>query len=219
VPTATPPDALLLIAPGCTHCPAVLEALCGLVKQGALGRLEIVNIAVHPQRAQALGARSAPWTRIGDFELEGARCAAELALWAERATSPEGYGLYLGSLLEQGELERVTQLIRRAPQRLISLVQLLSTLETPMAVRIGAGAVIEELAGSGLLGPAVAPLRRLLAAEAPQIRADACHYLGLTGDPDIAQAVTPLLQDKDAEVREIARETLDALAETGASER
>jgi hypothetical protein len=121
---------------------------------------------------------------------------------------PRDIVLYLGSLLVGGELARVTQLIRRDPQRLVSLVQLLPSLETPMAVRIGAGAVLEELAGSGLLGPAVEPLRGLLAAEAPQIRADACHYLGLTDDPDIAQAVTPLLQDKDAEVREIARETI-----------
>lgn len=216
MPTPAVPDALLLIAPGCIHCPAVLEALSALVKEGTLGRLEVVNIAVYPQRARELGARSAPWTRIGEFELEGAHSAAELARWALRAASPGGYGLYLSSLLENGGLERVTGLLRRDPQRLPSLVQLLSSLETPMAVRIGAGAVLEELADSSLLGPAVEPLRRLLAAEAPQIRADACHYLGLTGDPCIEEAVTPLLNDEDAEVREIARETL---AETGGWER
>ena len=209
MPTA--PDALLLIAPGCIHCPAVLEALSGMVKNGVLGRLEVVNITVHPQRARELGARSAPWLRIGEFELEGAHSAKELALWAERAVSPEGYGLYLSSLLENGGLERVTHLIRRSPQRLPELVRLLSSLETPMAARIGVGAVLEELAGEGLLGLAVEPLRGLLAAEAPQIRADACHYLGLTGDPHIAEAVTPLLQDEDAEVREIARETLEEI--------
>ena len=80
-----------------------------------------------------------------------------------------------------------------------------------MAARIGVGAVLEEMAEEELLGPAVEPLRALLAAEAPQIRADACHYLGLTGDSCIADAVTPLLRDEDAEVREIARETLEEI--------
>jgi len=207
----TPPDALLLIAPGCVHCPNVLDALSELVKQGALGRLEVINVAVHPQRARELGARSAPWTRIGEFELEGAHSAAELAEWAEQSARPEGYGLYLSSLLEGGELERVVGLLRRDPRRLESLLELMETLETPMAARIGVGAVLEELAESNLLGPAVAPLRALLASEIPQVRADACHYLGLTGDPGVREAVTPLLEDTDAEVRDIARETLEEI--------
>ena len=80
-----------------------------------------------------------------------------------------------------------------------------------MAARIGVGAVLEELAESGLLGPAVAPLLGLLTSETPQVRADACHYLGLTGDPGVREAVTPLLEDADAEVREIARETLEEI--------
>ena len=203
------PDALLLIAPGCVHCPAVLEALSTLVKEGALGRLEVVNIAVHPERARELGGRSAPWTRIGEFELEGVHSAEELALWVQRTATPEGYRLYLSNLLENGGLEQVTGLLRRSPQRLPVLVQLLASLETPMAARIGVGAVLEELAVDSLLDPAVEPLRELLSAEAPQIRADACHYLGLTGDPSITEAVPPLLQDENAEVREIARETLE----------
>ncbi len=45
----SPPDALLLIAPGCGHCPAVLEGLTLLLKSGKLGRLEVVNILAHPE--------------------------------------------------------------------------------------------------------------------------------------------------------------------------
>ena len=207
----TAPDALLLIAPGCVHCPAVLDGLTALVKQGKLGRLEVINSSVHPETVQALGIRSVPWTRIGDIELEGAHSPGELALWTQRAASPEGYGLYLNQLLERGHLERVLGLIRQVPQRLPILLGLLVSLETPMAVRIGVGAVMEELAGSDVLQPAIAPLRELLGATEPQIRADACHYLGLCGDPEAVQAITPLLDDANAEVREIARETLDVL--------
>lgn len=208
----TAPDALLLIAPGCVHCPAVLESLATLIKQGKLGRLEVVDSSVHPEMAQALGVRSVPWTRIGDIELEGVHSPRELALWTQRAASPEGYGLYLNELLANGQLDRVSGLIRQAPRRLPILIGLLGSLKTPMAVRIGVGAVIEDLAGSDMLQSAVAPLRELLSAAEPQIRADACHYLGLCDNPEVVQAITPLLDDPNIEVREIARETLAVLA-------
>ena len=42
------PDALLLLSPGCAHCPSVLEGLSQLLKKGELGRLEVVNILAHP---------------------------------------------------------------------------------------------------------------------------------------------------------------------------
>jgi HEAT repeat protein len=43
------------------------------------------------------------------------------------------------------------------------------------------------------------------------VRADACHYLGLTGAGAAADYIRPLLDDKDAEVREIAAESLALL--------
>jgi hypothetical protein len=208
---ASPPDALLLIAPGCAHCPAVLAALADLVKGGALGRLEVINVAVHPEAARARGIRSVPWVRIGEIELEGSHTPSELALWVRRAGTEEGYGQFLAALLETGRLDRVTALVREAPRRLPALIGLVASLETPMAVRIGVGAVLEELAGDPILGEAVGPLRALLGAPAPQTRADACHYLGLTGDPAVAADVRPLLEDPDPAVREIARDTLASL--------
>ncbi|MFZ0257771.1 MAG: HEAT repeat domain-containing protein, partial [Gammaproteobacteria bacterium] len=55
------PDALLLIAPGCAHCPVVLQSLAEMLKAGSLGRLEVVNIVAHPEVAKAVGTRSVPW--------------------------------------------------------------------------------------------------------------------------------------------------------------
>ena len=94
------PDALLLIATGCAHCPTVLDGLCKLLKQGRLGRLEVINIAARPDYAQSIGVRSVPWTRIGPFELEGAQNPSALAEWAERAATGTGLGPYYSHLLE-----------------------------------------------------------------------------------------------------------------------
>jgi len=48
------PDALLLISTHCPHCPTMLAALADLVKQGAIGRLEAVNLEQHPEIGQSL---------------------------------------------------------------------------------------------------------------------------------------------------------------------
>ena len=72
-----PPSALILISPGCPHCAQALKGLEELVKEGALARLEIVNIAVDPEPATSRGVRSVPWTQIGPFVLEGAQSPIE----------------------------------------------------------------------------------------------------------------------------------------------
>jgi hypothetical protein len=211
VTTQHPADAELLIAPTCPHCPAVLESLGKLLKEGLIGRLTVTNIAVHPAAAQAAGTRSVPWLRLGPFELSGAHSPAELREWAAYAASGTGMGAYLSYLLQQQQLDRTVALIKHDPELLHALLPLLADLHTPMGVRIGIGAVFEELQDSGLLATVVAELGALTRAIESQVRADACHYLGLTGTAAAAPYVRPLLDDTDAEVREIAGETLPLL--------
>jgi hypothetical protein len=206
------PDAELLIATGCTHCPVVMAALSDLLKKGRIGRLDVYNIAAHPQAAEARGARGVPWIRIGPFELSGAHTPAELADWVERAGSPTGWQDYLQDRLAGGELEAATAAARRDAAARQALLALAADLETPFAVRIGVGAVLEELGPEGLLQDLVEPIERtLVGSEHPQVRADAAHFLGLSGSPAAADPLRRLLDDDNAEVREIAQEALDAL--------
>jgi len=44
------------------------------------------------------------------------------------------------------------------------------------------------------------------------VRADACHYLGLSGDAAARPWLDARLGDNDADVREIAAESLQALS-------
>lgn len=206
-----PPDALLLLSPGCAHCPVVLEGLARLVKEGRLGRLEVVNVAAHPEIAAAVGTRSVPWTRIGPFELEGTYGAAEVRQWAEHAAAGTGMGEYLAHLLEQQRLAQVVSAVRSVPTRLLDLVDLLGSPDTPMGVRIGIGAVIEEMEGTETLRAAVPTLLALTASPEPGVRADACHYLGLAGSAEAIPALAALLEDPQPDVREIAAESLALL--------
>jgi thiol-disulfide isomerase/thioredoxin len=210
-----PAAVLLLIAPGCPHCPAVLEVLGNLVKEGAIGTLEVVNVAIHPQRATDVGTRTVPWVRIGPFELDGALTPEELRLWAERASEDSGIDAYLSHLLENQQLDKALALIRATPSILNDLLGLLEQSDTPLVVRIGIGAVIEELQGSGLLARAFEQLVQLTHSPEANLRADACHYLALSANPEAKPVFRRLLEDEDPQVREIARESLEALEADG----
>jgi len=211
------PDALLLIAPGCTHCPRMLLALSEALKAGNLGRLEVVNIVEHPEVAQAVGTRSVPWLRIGPFELEGDYTPTELAAWIEHAAQGRGWEQYFSSLLERGGLSKALDLLHGDSARLTPVIALAGSLQTPMAVRIGIAALLEELEGSDALRHHIPELVALTRSPEPQVRADACHYLALTDAPEAAEPVRPLLGDADAAVREIAQETLERLTGAGPS--
>ena len=139
--------------------------------------------------------------------------------WADMAVANSGFSAYFTHLIEIRQLGLLVQMIRRYPDRLDDLLQLLGDMELPMAIRIGVGAAIEELQEQDLLSPAVPKLIELTLSDQPQIRADACHYLGLTGAPEALPAVNRLLTDEDGEVREIAVETISLLGNTDNAER
>lgn len=208
---STPPDALLLLAPGCPHCPVVLDGLARLVKDGRLGRLEVVNIAVRPERAAELGVRSVPWVRIGAFVLDGLHSPAELAHWAARAGTADGVRDYVRARLKAGALAELEGALAHHPQWLHALLPLVADPETELHVRLGLGALLESLAGSAALQALVPALGELSAHADHRVRSDACHYLALTGSRDAVPFLRARLQDDQPEVREIAQESLAEL--------
>lgn len=205
------PDALLYLSSQCPHCPAVLQSLSDLVKRGVLGRLEVVNLEVRAEAAQAQGVRSVPWVKIGDFELPGLRSREELEEWAQRAGSADGMADYFHALLEEGELNRVLDTVRRRPDTLAAVLPIIANPDASINVRIGAGVVIEEFAGSSALQAVLPQLGALVRHADARVRADACHYLHFAHSTAALPYLEHCLQDDDSVVREIAADSLAAL--------
>jgi thioredoxin-like negative regulator of GroEL len=205
------PDALLLLSTHCPHCPAVLAALADLLKQGTIGRLEAVNLEQHPEVAQALGVRSVPWTRIGRIELSGAQSRAELADWAAKAGSETGLADWFHQLLKEGQLPRVQALIEAEPDLLTAVLPIVGNVEASLNVRLGAGVLLEHFAGTETLRALLPRLGELSRSDDARVRADACHYLGLADDVRARAWLEARLDDADADVREIAAESLESL--------
>ena len=201
----------MLLGTHCPYCPTVLKGLSELVKSGAVGKLEAVNIELHPDIARALGVRSVPWVRIGPFELEGLRSEKELRTWAEAAGTETGYASYLDELLSTGKIDRAIKLVQKNPDAIKALLVLFSNAETQLNTRIGISAIIENLAGSELLQGIVDRLGKLSLHDDPRIRGDAAHYLGLTGSTKAMVYLERLEDDADADVRTVARESLELL--------
>jgi hypothetical protein len=213
------PDALLAVATGCAHCPTVLAGVSELVKSGAIGKLEVVNLTARPEVAQALGIRSVPWLRLGPFVLEGLRSPAELRLWAQRAVSTEGLGDYLIELLKSGKLKDAIAFCAQAPERLASLLAILERPEVELTIRIGIAAVIEDFAGSDGLRAQLERLTALSRHADAHIRGDAAHFLALTRDARAEAPLRALLQDATTPVRELAQEAIESLRAAGDCDR
>lgn len=80
-------------------------------------------------------------------------------------------------------------------------------------VRLGATALVEELAGErrNEFRAAVPGLVALLGHDNPTIRGDAAFVLGIIGDGEAKQALRESLKDRHAGVREAAREALEEI--------
>ncbi len=202
------PAALLFTTSGCPHCPSMKLALNTLLDVGKISALEVLDASEEAVRAQSLGIKGVPWLQLGPFQFEGALSLGELRTWAERALRDDGLKIYFYGMLKSGKRSKVEQLIRQQPDRAAILGDLLLDSEASMAVRIGIGAVLEELQGSGLLDTLVPKLVQILQQQEPRNRADAAHYLSLIANPAALNALRDCLQDADVEVREIAQEAL-----------
>ena len=204
----TPPDALLLIAPGCPHCPTVLQGLSELLKNGRIGRLEIINIGVHPDVAQTQGVRAVPWLRLGPFVLTGLQSPAVLAQWVERSQSNDGVNEYLRERLADGDIAGVLATLQHTPHIANALVHWLGDPQAELQVRLGAAAVIEHLEGSDTLASLIDALTALTTHTDSRMRMDAAYALGLTHNAAVRSTLEGLRQDADASVRETAEDSL-----------
>ena len=205
------PDALLLISTHCPHCPTVLTALTDMVKQGLIGKLEVVNLEAHPEVAQSLGVRSVPWLKMGLIELAGLRSPTELRDWAAKARTETGIADYFHQLLKEGQMARVLEMLHADPALLAAVLPIVGNVDASLNVRLGAGVLIEEFAHSAALQALVPRLGELSAHADARVRADASHYLGLSGTSAAHGWLEARLNDDDADVREIAAESLAVL--------
>ena len=201
----------LFIAPGCPHCPNVLQALSELIKDGEIAEMEVSNMALVPEKAQELNIRSVPWIKIGPFELTGSQTKGELQTWISRIQSETGMQEYFNKLLTNSELNKVMSLLKKEPDLFRHLPVMIQDKDTSLGAKIGIGAIFEEFQGTKAIKALIPSLTELLTSEQASIRNDACYYLGLSESPDAIAPIKTLANDDTEEVRESVRDALDII--------
>lgn len=201
----------LFITQGCPHCPNVLQALSELIKAGEIAELEVSNMALLPEKAQAWNIRSVPWIKIGPFELTGSHTKAELQTWIKRTQSNTGMQDYFNELLATGQLDKVIRLLNKDSELFRHFPQMMQNEETPLGAKIGIGAIFEEFQGEPSIQALIPALTKLLQSEHANIRNDACYYLGLTESSDAIEAIQSLAHDEKQEVRETVHDALSII--------
>ena len=205
------PDVLMLKGTHCPYCPRVQQSLQELQESGHIGKLEILNIEENPDVAKEFGVRTVPWIRIGPYELDGLRSTAELREWADKAGSTAGLSKWLDELLGSGRITEALEQVTAGQSGIDALLELFADEDTQLNTRIGISAIMEDLQGSEQLRSIVDRLGSLTRHGDAHIRGDACHYLALSGDAGAVDWIRPLLEDADAGVRDIARDSLASL--------
>lgn len=140
----------------------------------------------------------------------------ELKLRVRAASGPGasgGIADYFHILLMEGGLKQVIGIIDSRPELLAELLPIVGNPDASMNVSLGASAVFERYAGKEPLRLLVPRLGKLSEHADARVRADACHYLGLSGSPLARTFLEPRLNDDSADVREIAADSLAELSE------
>ena len=121
----------------------------------------------------------------------------------------------LAADLENGNVDKVVGLFQYNKTLYTTVGEMLKT--GSMFVRLGVNMLLEELS---VIKPnevklALPYLLPLLQDKNPTIRGDATDLIGIIGDIEQIQHLTPLLEDPHPQVVEIVKETINVLAEQG----
>lgn len=204
-------EVLILVGTHCNYCGPMLKILSEMVKQGEFARLQVVNIEKDDTLAKELGVRSVPWVRIGPFELSGMRTKDEINQWLKRATSDNGITIYLEEILAEGNVGTAIDFVKRFPESVGNVIDLMLDTNGKINVRLGVGVIIEDIAESKIFKQVIPRLIDALSDDDARVRGDACHYLSLTNDVKYLPVIEPLLSDDSDEVKEIALDSINEL--------
>lgn len=137
--------------------------------------------------------------------------------YAPRALLPRDAAMSMADrfhvLLMDGGMAQVQAEVAAEPGLLAELLPIVGNPEASINVRLGASVIFERHAREPALRALLPRLGALAGHDDARVRADACFYLGLTGEAGARQWLEPRLEDESADVREIAADATEMLGD------
>jgi predicted thioredoxin/glutaredoxin len=203
----------LFVMPGCPICPQMERLFRQLQQEGLLDELEIIDITQHPQRAQELGIRSAPSYLVNGVLFSGLKHRPEIEQLLQQGAGGNWRSL-LSEELSEGGMETARKAVLEHEAARDALFDLLEDADTPLVVRIGLSAIIEELAERGLLEAHLPRLLKLAQSDDERIALDGLYYLSMLKAPQAVQTLSKIAESAGHPLQQQARELLQEQAES-----
>lgn len=198
----------LFVMHNCQVCPQMEHLFQGMHKDGMIDSLEITDVGENPEKAQLYNIRSVPHYLINDVAFYGLKSQQEILQLLSKDNSAK-YEEYISGELSDGQLTTVEELVQTNREALEAMLRLLHGLDTPLVVRIGISAIIETVAGTGLLNNYEGQFLKLTSHQDERVAIDGIYYLSLLATQssleklvDISKTGKGMLQDQAIELLE-----------------
>jgi hypothetical protein len=206
---ASPATVEVLIASTCPSCSAVVGACAKVAVRNP--RLQLVVIDAQYFRELAGACKSVPTVIVdGARTVVGPLSTEELEEILLERDQPDYALKALASIVDTGRFTGALPLLS-TDAGLMALAELMG--DGAMQQRLGLMLLVEEAVQTNphALDAALPYLLPLLEVEDPTLRGDTADLLGRIGAPGAREALTRLLSDDNADVRDVAEESLSKL--------
>lgn len=187
----------------CQNCRAVVDAVNKVAIKLGLEH-HVIDVSQFPDLAEKNNVYGVPTVFVGEIILRGTFTDREFEKWVEGAIEEDYYD-FIAYKLERGEIEDLTKLIDKTK----TFAELIA--HDNFFVRLGAMAMLEKLAKSGLKvsRETKEEIRKLLNHEDSRIREDAIMMLGILGEEEDIQVLQSFVGDEN--IGESAREAIQMI--------
>jgi hypothetical protein len=197
----------LFVMQGCQVCPQMERTFHDLQEKGEITELKIFDVNEHPQLAQHYNIRSVPYYRINGVAFTGLKSQAEILKLLD-SQSEQSLQIWIADQLADGQLAEVETRVAQNPLARQALMTMLEDSDTPLMVRIGLTAIIESLAGIGLLAGLETRFVQLAEHPEDRIAIDAIYYLQLLSTPATLAKLAQIASSGKPELQQQAQELL-----------
>ncbi|RLI89911.1 MAG: hypothetical protein DRO98_00105 [Archaeoglobales archaeon] len=206
-------EVVVFVAPFCPHCAKVVEIANKIAIANPKIKVRIVDVSLLTKLGERFGITSAPTVVInGEIKLVGELSENELVEWIYRANSEYKFD-YFVTLLRDGRIDEVMEIISKKPEDVEVLGEILDQPE--LMARIGAMILLERVFRDKPEAIEIAKrkIRELLLSDDSVKAQDAAFILGKIGRKEDIPLLQKLLESRDSEVREAAREAINEIEE------
>lgn len=201
----------LFVMHNCQICPQMERLFKDMHQKGAIDALEIIDIGEHPDIAQKHNIRSVPHYLINDVAFYGLKTQQEILTLLQQKDIDK-WQEFIKSELAEGQLDTVEQAIREEISARDAMMLLLIDSETSLVVRIGLSAIIESIAGTGILNQYENQFIDLTQHNDESIAIDAIYYLSLLATQSCVATLIEIAQNGLENLKLHAAEALEELS-------